>query len=94
MTIVWSPRAVAHLAALRAYIARDNPSAAGRIAAALLASVERLAEHPGLGRPGRVTSTRELVVPDTPYVVAYRPRSQRIEVIAVFHGRQKWPKRL
>ena len=94
MIIVWSPRAIAHLADLRAYIARDNPNAAGRIAATLLAAVERLTELPNLGRPGRVGGTRELVVPDTPYVIPYRLRGDRLEIIAVFHGRQKWPKRL
>ena len=93
MIIVWSPRAIAHLADLRAYIARDNPDAAGRIATTLLAAVECLAELPNLGRPGRVAGTRELVVPGTPYVIAYRLRGDRLEVIAVFHGRQKWPTR-
>ena len=52
MTIVWSPRAIDHLAHLRAYVARDNPKAANRIAGALLEAVERLAELPNLGRPG------------------------------------------
>lgn len=94
MTIVWSPRAIEHLAHLRAYIAQDNPKAANRIGGTLLEAVERLAELPNLGRPGRVAGTRELVVPGTPYVIPYRLRGDRLEVIAVFHGRQKWPKRL
>jgi toxin ParE1/3/4 len=94
VNIVWSPRAIEHLAHLRAYIARDDPKAANRIAGALLDAVERLAELPNLGRPGRVAGTRELVVPGTRYVIPYRVRGDRLEVIAVFHGRQKWPKRL
>ena len=94
MTIVWSPRAVKHLAHLREYIARDNPNAANRIASALLEAVERLARLPNLGRPGRVADTRELVVPGTPYIIPYRLRGDRLEVVAVFHARQKWPKQL
>ena len=94
MNIVWSPRAIDHLAHLRAYIAEDNPKAANRVAAALLDAVERLAELPNRGRPGRVAGTRELVVPGTPYVIPYRLRGDRLEIIAVFHGRQKWPQRL
>jgi toxin ParE1/3/4 len=94
VTIVWSPRAIEHLTHLQAYIARDNPKAANRIAGALLDAVERLAELPNLGRPGRVAGIRELVVPGTPYLIPYRVRADRLEVIAVFHGRQKWPKRL
>ena len=94
MTVVWSPRAIQHLAALRAYIARDNPDAAAGVALTLLAAVERLAELPNLGRPGRLAGTRELVVPGTPFVIPYRVRSERLEIIAVFHGRQEWPTRV
>jgi toxin ParE1/3/4 len=92
--IVWSPRAIEHLAHLRSYIARDNSKAANRIAGSVLDAVERLAELPNRGRPGRVAGTREVVVPGTRYVIPYRVRGDRLEVIAVFHSRQKWPKRL
>ena len=94
MTVVWSPLAISHLADLRAHIARDHPEAAGRVAMALLSAVDHLAAFPNLGRPGRVSGTRELVVPDTPYVIPYRVRGARLEIVAVFHGRQRWPKRL
>ena len=94
MIVVWSPRAIRHLSALRAYIARDNPDAAAGVALTLLAAVERLAELPNLGRPGRLAGTRELVVPGTPYVIPYRVGLERLEIIAVFHGRQQWPTRL
>lgn len=94
MIVVWSPRAIEHLAHLRAHIARDNPNAANRVAGTLLDAVERLADLPNLGRAGRVAGTRELVVPGTPYVIPYRLRGDRLEVLAVFHGRQKWPRRL
>jgi len=94
VTVVWSPRAIDHLAALHDYIARENPGAAARTATTLLAAVDRLAELPNLGRPGRVSGTRELVVPGTRYVIPYRVRGERLEIIAVFHGRQRWPRRL
>ena len=89
MIIVWSPRAIEHLEHLRSYIARDNPKAANRIAGTPVDAVERLAELLNLGRPGRVAGTRELVVPATPYVIPYRLGGDRLEVTAVFHGRQK-----
>jgi addiction module RelE/StbE family toxin len=94
MRIVWSRRALRHLRHLREYIGRDNPEAAARVAQRILAAVELLAEHPSLGRPGRVFGTRELVVPGTPYIIPYRVRAARLELIAVFHGRQKWSGRL
>jgi toxin ParE1/3/4 len=91
VTVVWSPRATRHLADLRAYIAAENPASAARVARTLLVAVERLADLPHLGRPGRVAGTRELLVPRTRYVIAYRVRGERLEIIAVFHGRQRWP---
>jgi len=94
VTVVWSARAIGHLADLRAYMARENPGAAARTATMLLAAVDRLAELPNLGRPGRVSGTRELVVPGTRYVIPYRLRAEHLEIIAVFHGRRRWPTRL
>ena len=94
MTTVWSARAVRHLAHLRAYIARDRPEVAREVASTILTSVELLADQPGLGRAGRVPGTRELVVPGTPYLLPYRVRGDRLEIIAVFHGRQRWPDKL
>jgi toxin ParE1/3/4 len=57
----------------------------------VLAAVETLARFPDSGRPGRVTGTRELVVTQTPFIVAYRRRGDAIEILSVLHGRQRWP---
>jgi toxin ParE1/3/4 len=66
------------------YIARDNPSAAARVVFSITVGMERLREYPGLGRPGRVLGTRELVVPDTSYIIPYRVRGNTLEVLRVF----------
>jgi toxin ParE1/3/4 len=50
-------------------------------------------DQPHSGRPGRIAGTRELVVSSSPYVIPYRVRAGRLDLIAVFHGKQKWPKR-
>ena len=94
MKIVWSGRAIRHLEELREYISQDNPAAAGRVARRILDGVELLASQPHMGRAGRIAGTRELVVPGTPYVIPYRVRGERLELIAVFHGRRKWPRKL
>jgi toxin ParE1/3/4 len=54
-------------------------------------AVDLLQTHPEIGRPGRQIGTHELVVPDSPYIIPYGVRRERLELIAVFHGRQKWP---
>lgn len=93
MKVVWSPRAIRHLVALREYIEKDSEQNAALAAQRILRSVELLQTQPHMGRPGRLAGTRELVVPDTPYIIPYRVRNERLELIAVFHGRQRWPKK-
>jgi plasmid stabilization system protein ParE len=56
MEIVWRPQALGDLEAARRYIAENNPRAAARVHAAILTSVARLASHPNLGRPGRISA--------------------------------------
>jgi toxin ParE1/3/4 len=87
-------RALANLDSEAEYIARDNPPAAARMVMAIQEAVARPAEYPAMGRPGRVSGTRELVRPDTPYVIPYRVRSDSVEILRVFHAARKWPPRL
>ena len=94
MNVVWSRRAIRHLASLRKIVAKDSEQNAALVAGRILNSVDLLQTQPGIGRPGRVLGTRELVIPDTPYIIPYRVRRDRLELIAVFHGRQKWPLKL
>ena len=94
MNVVWSRRAIRNLVALREYIAKDSEQNAALMAGRILKAVHLLQTRPEMGRPGRVVGTRELVVPDTPYILPYRVRRGRLELIAVFHGRQKWPAKL
>ena len=91
MKIIWSRRALRHLVALHDYTAQDSPNNAAVVARRILDNVDLLATQPQMGRPGRIVGTRELVIPGVPYVVPYRVRGERLELIAVFHGRQKWP---
>jgi len=94
MNVMWSRRAIRHLTALREFIERESEKNAALVATKILNAVDLLRIHPQIGRPGRLLGTRELVVPDTPYIIPYRVRRDRIELMAVFHGRQKWPAKL
>jgi toxin ParE1/3/4 len=73
------------------YIAQDNPPAALDMLDRIEQYTERLRQHPGMGRPGRVKSTRELVVPGTPYIVVYRLTKTEAVLLRVLHGVQQWP---
>ena len=95
MTLIWSPESIHDLISLRAYIAGDDPTAAKRVALHILNCVEHLlSENPKLGHSGRVPGTRELVIPETPYIVPYRVRGTAIEIVRVYHSARRWPDRL
>jgi len=91
MRLRWSIPALRDLEAIGDYIARDNPAAAARVVTTILDQAGRLAEHPHMGRPGRVPETRELVVTNTPYIVPYRVRGDAVQILAVLHGARRWP---
>jgi toxin ParE1/3/4 len=90
----WLKRALRNVQEEAEYIAREDPHAAARIVTLIERAVAMLAQHPGLGRPGRIPGTRELVVVDTPYLVPYRVQGKRIDILRVFHGRRRWPSQL
>ena len=87
--IIWSPLAQARLREIRAYIAQDNPGAAERVAARLMAIVETLKVYPHLGRAGSEPGVRELVVGGTPYIILYRVRRQQVTILTIWHGAQR-----
>ena len=91
MRVEWLRAAINNLDALAEYISRDNPVAAERTVAAIRSAVEDLERFPSLGRPGRISGTRELVVSGTPYIVPYRVRGDVVQLIRVFHAARKWP---
>ena len=93
MQVRWLRTALANLSAEAEYIARDNPAAALRVVRAVIDAIDRLKQHPAMGRPGRITGTRELVVSDTPYIVPYRVRGKEVEILRVFHAARRWPAR-
>jgi addiction module RelE/StbE family toxin len=72
MHLEWARPALRDIKEAGDFIASDNPRAAERMAARIQEAVEYLVEHPNMGRPGRVSATRELVVSGTPFIVVYR----------------------
>ncbi len=87
MQIVWTKQAITDLAEIEHYIEQDKPQAARRVAAHLVASAEHLAEFPQLGKPGPRPGTRDLIIP--PYFISYRIRSERLEILSIWHGRRR-----
>ena len=91
LEVAWLRKALLNLDEEARYIAKDNPRAAQQVVARIVHAVELLKHQPGLGRPGRVPGTRELHVANTHYMIPYRVRHQRIEILRVFHTSRKPP---
>ena len=91
MMIRWLDDAINDLQSLRHYIAQDNVVAARKVVKKTLGTIGILSEQPGMGRPGRVANTRELIVSGTPYIVPYRVKNNTIEILRVFHCAMQWP---
>ena len=72
------------------YIAQDNPAAALALDELFSEKASRLVDHPGLGRPGRVTGTRELVAHQN-YILIYDMADDLVRVLRVLHAARKWP---
>ena len=86
--IRWTTAAADQFEAAVKHVQQDNPTAASDVALAVIDRIEQLAAFPGLGRPGEVKGTRELVNP--PYIVVYRYTEELVEILHVWHGAQDW----
>jgi len=91
MGVEWTRRALRAVDGIADFLAQDDPAAARRAVQRVEKAVSFLASQPSMGRPGRVTGSRELVVSNTPFIVPYRVRGERIEILAVLHSARKWP---
>ncbi len=90
--LIWSPRAIADLEAIRDHIAADSEQYASLVMARLVAAPDRLLQFPESGRMvpefGR-PNLRELVL--RPYRIVYRLRGDVVEIATVFHGARMVP---
>jgi toxin ParE1/3/4 len=91
MLVIWQKGAINDLDAVFEFIGMENPPAALAMCELIEKRVGQLADHPYLGREGRVELTRELVIAGTPFIVAYRVATHQIDVLAVLHGAMRWP---
>lgn len=73
------------------YIAQENPIAAIQLDEEIEAQTESLAQHPRIGREGRVTGTLELVIARTPFLAVYRIAAGQIQILNLLHQSQQWP---
>jgi toxin ParE1/3/4 len=90
----WTKRALRRLEEISDYIAKDSPAAADRVTDRLRTATQILLAHPAIGRVGRISGTRELVMADLPYIIPYRVTETGVELLSVIHTSQRWPEKL
>ncbi len=90
--IIFSPQAIADLAAAVRHIAKHDPKTAERIGHALIDRVAILENFPLLGAPyPQRPGVRKLV--SRPYLIFYRvnPEGNRVDILRYWHGAQREP---
>ena len=87
----WTPQALSDVADVTERIRADDPRAADRLCDRVLLFVSKtLPAQPMIGRPGRVTYTREFAV-HASYILVYRVEGDRLDILAFRHTARLWP---
>jgi len=85
--LVYTDEAIEDLKRLREFIAVNNPSAAGRVAAELVSKIELLPDFPRMGTPIEMApvpdSIRDMIFGK--YVVRYSVHVSAIIILRVWH---------
>jgi toxin ParE1/3/4 len=94
MRIIWTRKASRHLRAAYNYWARETSEAsANTMLDRIFSAVELLERFPEAGRRGRMDGTRALIIGPTPFVVGYRIRREKVEILSLLQGARKWPEK-
>lgn len=90
MKVVWTPEARLDRVDVWEFIAADKPHAAARMDALFSDAAAGLAQHPMLGRPGKIPGTRELI-PHESYRLVYEIDGETVWILALVHTARRWP---
>ena len=73
------------------FLSKENPEKAKQVLKKIEEHIQLLKKNPSLGREGRIVGTRELVVAKTKYIIPYRVKNLRIEILRIFHTSRRLP---
>lgn len=90
MELYWTPEAIQDRETIYEHIEADNPAAALALDTLFTEKTGCLLEYPELGRRGRVTNTRELVLHPN-YVLVYDVVLEKVRVLRLLHAARQWP---
>lgn len=90
MRLAWTREAHADRQKIREYIAQQAPVAALALDELLSEKADLLLVHPDIGRPGRVSGTRELIAHHN-YILIYDTTGELVRILRVLHAARQWP---
>lgn len=90
MKVIWTTEAEQDRADVWDYIAADNPHAAARMDELFSDAANSLTKHPKLGKPGKISGTRELI-PHENYRIVYEIELDTVWVLTLVHIARQWP---
>jgi len=89
MKLIWMKRATNDLWSIFDYIVENNPEAARQTLTAIQNSVSTLESFPNMGRETGIGNTRDLVIPNLPYIAVYKASTDRVVILRAFHTSRK-----
>lgn len=90
----WSKQALKDRENIFDYISKENVPAAIRTDIRIRDHIAQLLIFPESGRKGRLAETRELIVPETHFIVVYAvlpSTPNKIKILRVLHSARQWP---
>ena len=90
MKVIWASAAEQDRADIIDFISLDNPIASIMMDELFAEVALRLEQHPLLGKPGRISGTRELN-PHANYHLIYEVQDNQIRILALVHTARLWP---
>ena len=89
--VCWTESAEADLDSIATNYGQLNPSAALALLDTVAQTGALLADHPSIGRPGKVAGTREAVVVGTVFILVYVLAPEAVTILKVLDARSQWP---
>ena len=90
-SVRWLTLALEDLHAIAAYLSEKDLDAAKEVAQCIWNAGQSLAVLSSRGRAGRVAGTRELVLTDFSYFIAYRVVKSEVQILRVLHTARRYP---
>lgn len=90
MKVIWTPEAEQDRDDIWVHIAADSPRAAARVDELFSSAAALLADHPKLGRAGKIAGTRELIAHES-FRLVYEIDGDSVWLLTIVHTARQWP---